>query len=63
MFNRNPEKRHRVKYKFVILQVVSMDKSGLEHDSSCLMIDSISVEALHLTGKILSPLASSLVKS
>ena len=59
MFNRNPEKRHRVKYKFVILQVVSMDKSGLEHDSSCLMIP---VEALHLTGRILSPLASSLVK-
>ena len=63
MFNRNPEKRDRVKYKFVILQVVSMDKSGLEHDPSRLMIDSTPVESLHLTGRILSPSASILVKS
>ena len=51
MFNRNPEKR--VKYKFVILQVVSMDKSDLIQDPSCSMKGSISVESLHLTGRIL----------
>ena len=51
MFNRNPEKR--VKYKFVILQVVSMDKSELKQDPSCFMKGSISVESMHLTGRIL----------